>query len=538
MVLESNERPIIEEKLKVYEKAETLPAYQRAIKALNKHHDPAIAAVFWSGLKSKKVEDFPLVAFFATVSALEAYGKTTELLDIFIERWQRDYEEKMLNDLTQHRAIEVIHIIINEAFQSYRNDEALHNLLLEFFEKKTLRYNGDGLYKTIDSFKFFPKKLGANVPPRLLEGLIEIIAKYFQQELLGGKNNREILTYIDFFTDRIDNDEVIQIVKKVEKQCKSELFCMTPGGYIADDEKGEVYATTALPYFYHEDYREKERCKKEIDDILLQLDIKESSMLLNIETEELQREIEAIGLDRFLEKGEQFCIPSESAIDVLGKLPPIVPAFLVTDNGKVAETVNAKYATKYCSINNAAFILYGHTVIDKDSKWDMIDGVIVKVPTNSEKIASELTDSDVVKAIEDNIEVVVSDVSVEVKGLNLEKENFLKKSLDEENVFENEPFLGFRGEKERQYKKRDILEKREAFINGKDQEIITAFELALKTAVIKTEDNINSISALNRIVSRKDEIIKRLTEIKGTVALSAEIIKDAIVRHMEHEPNS
>ena len=538
MVLEGNEKQIIEEKLKVYEKAETLPVYQRAIKALNKHHDPAIATVFWSGLKSKKVEDFPLVAFFATVSALEAYGKTTELLNIFIERWQRDYEEKMLNDLTQHRAIEVIHIIINEAFQSYRNDEALHNLLLQFFEKKTLRYNGDGLYKTIDSFKFFPKKLGANVPPRLLEGLIEIIAKYLQQQLLGGKNNREILSYIDFFTDRIGNDDVIQIVKKVEKQLKCELFCMTPGEYVADEEKGEVYAATSLPYFYYEEYRVKESCKREIDEILLQLDVTGSSMLQNIETEETEREIEAMGLDTFLEKREQFCLPNENAMDVLRKLPPVVPAFLVTDDGRILETANAKYAAKYCSIDNTTFTLYGHTVEGKDREWDMIDGVIAKIPKNSEERVAKFIDSDAVKAIENNIEAVVSDVSVEVKGLNLEKENFLKKSNDEECAMDKELFLGFRGEKERGCKKRDILARREAFVKGKELEIITAFEIALKAQAIKTEANINSISALNRIVGRRDDIVKRLAEINGTVALSAEIIKDAIKRQKEHEPNS
>ena len=538
MVLEGNEKQIIEEKLEVYKKAETLPVYQRAISALNKHHAPVIAEVFWSGLKSKEVENFPLVAFFATVSALEAYGKNPELLNIFIERWQRDYEEKMLKDLTQHRAIEVIHIIINEAFQSYREDSALHNLLLKFFEKKTLRCNGDGLYKTIDSFKFFPKKLGTNVPTRLLEGLVEIISKYLQQQLLGGKNNREILSYIDFFTDKITKDNVVQIVKKVEKQLKCELFCTPCGEYVADEEKGEVYAATALPYLYYEDYKIKERRKREIDDILIQLDVTGSSMILNIETKGVEREIEAIGVERFLEKSEQFSISNENARNVLEKLPPVIPAFFVTDDGRVAEIVNAKYCSIDNTTDNTTFILYGHTIEDTNREWDVIDGVIVQIPKDLEEKVLKFIDNNVVTVIGKSIEAIVSDVSVEVKGINQKKENFLKKSQDEEEAMDKEPFLGFRGEKERGCKKRDVQEKREAFVKEKELEIIAAFDIGLKTLAIKMDDNINSISTLNRIVGKRNSIMGKLTEIKGALALSAEIIKEAIVRHAEHEPNS
>ncbi|MGR3178694.1 MAG: hypothetical protein ACUZ8E_11610 [Candidatus Anammoxibacter sp.] len=524
-----NDKQIIEERLEAYRKATTVMEYQKAIAALNKYHDPIIAKELWTGLVSKERKDFPLVAFFATVSSLESYDKNPKILDVFIQRWKNDYEEKILNDLTLHRAIEVIHIIINEAFRSYRNDDTLNEVLVRFLEKKALRNNDDGIYKTIDAFKFFPKKIGLDAPVKLMQGLVDIIAKYFEQQLSNGKYYKEILAYIDFFTDKTGKEKALQMARKVEKKFKSELFVTFPGEYVSNGKKGEVYVRTAMPFAYSEEYKEKELRIKGIEEIVIQLGGTVSSMLSNIEVQEMVEEIKVDGVKKFLEDKETFQLSSSNAKEVMGKLPPVVPAFVMTKDDRVSCILNARYAENFILNDDCTFTLFGRLNSETSQEGDRIDGVIFELQNNREDILS----NDIEKAEQENlmnsIELIVSDISVEVRKLDSEKSSLMQEFLKEEEDMDAEQFLGFSGEKERQLTKKTMCEKREACVHEKEKEIISAFKLSFKKRAIETIDDINSLTTLDNLYSTKD-IVDRLSQVKGVLAPPAEIIKDAILK--------
>ncbi|MGR3220759.1 MAG: hypothetical protein ACUZ8H_13225, partial [Candidatus Anammoxibacter sp.] len=407
-----NDKQIISGKIEAYKKASTVTEYQKAIVALNKYHDPIIAKEFWTALNSKERKDFPLVAFLATVSALESYDKNPKILDLFIKRWKRDYEEKILNDLTLHRAIEVVHIIINEAFVTYRNDAALNEALVQFLEKKALIYNEDEIYKTIDAFKFFPKKIGSDAPEKLAQGFVNIIAKYFEQQLSNGKYHKEILAYIDFFTDKTGKDRALQMAVKVEKKFKSELFITFPGRYVANGEEGEVYARTAIPFAYSPEYKEKEFRIREIAKIVKQLGGKASSIFLNIEVRKMEEEIMANGIEKFLEDKDTFLLPSSNAKEVMEKLPPVVPAFVITTDNSISCVLNARYAENIISTGDYTFTLFGRAKSEASQGRDRIDGVVLKLQNNHKDIHEDIHFNAVGKTDRENllnsIELIVS----------------------------------------------------------------------------------------------------------------------------------
>ncbi len=533
MSTDNNVKEIINEKLADYKNATSLMQYRKAISVLNKYHDPIISEAFWAGLRTKKIEDFPLVAFFATVAALESHEKSDELLEVFMQRWRSDYEKKILEDLTIHRVIEVIHIIINEAFVSFRDNVSLIDMLLAFFEKKTLYWNEDGLYKSIDSFKFFPKKLGTNVPQRLIQGLPDIIAKYFEQQLSEGKNNKEILTYIDFFTDKIGEDRVLQKVKKVGRGYKKDLFNTNPGKYDFDVEKGNVYAQTAMPFSYSEEFKELELRLDGVKKILNQLGSESPNLLLDISTNDIEQDIREKGIEKFLENRERFKLSGQKAIDVLEKLPPVVPAFVIGEDGEITNVLNSRYAKEYASINGAEFTLFGHTTLEQESqKMDIIDGIFIKNGSNHQDHFCNSINEEELTQLLDGLDSIVGEISVEVKRLETEKNSFIQNSLKEEEDFDMNPFLGFRGEKEREEKKECIRKKRAEYEEAKGREIVNAFRQSLKQRAIETIDNINSLSTLAHII-KKNNVIDRLANIKGLFAQSAEIIKEAYTKYPE-----
>ena len=532
MNAENNEQELINEKVIEYQNATSLMQYRKAIASLNKYQDPTIAQAFWTGLRTKKIEDFPIVAFFATVAALESYEKTNELLDVFMQRWRSDYEEKILEDLSIHRAIEVIHIIINEAFVSFRDNLDLNDMLLAFFEKKTLYRNGDGLYKSIDSFKFFPKKLGANVPQRLLDGLVDIIAKYFEQQLANGKNNKELLTYIDFFTDKVGKDKVLQMVKKVARANKKDLFDTFPGKYTSDNEKGDVYALTAMPFAYSEEYKELELHLNEVGKILNQLGCKTPNPLFDIRTEDMEMDIREKGIKQFLENREIFQIPALKAFDLLEKLPPIIPAFVLGEGEQIIEVLNARYAKEYALIKDNKFTIFGHTIEKESQKMDMIEGVFIKREHSYQETETPAINEEELKVSFDDLNEIVSHISVEVKRLESEKNSFIKNSMEQEEAINNNPFLGFCGEKERNEKNTLIQEKRAEYEKEKDMEIVNIFKLSIKQRTIETIDNIHSLGTLTRII-KNNNILDKLANVKGIFAQSAEIVKEAYTKYPE-----
>ncbi|MGR3317039.1 MAG: hypothetical protein ACUZ8O_00960 [Candidatus Anammoxibacter sp.] len=525
-----NDKQIIEEKIEAYQKATTVMEYQKAIAALNKYHDPIIARELWAGLISKERNDFPLVAFFATVSALESYDKNPKILDVFIQRWKRDYEEKILNDLTLHRAIEVIHIIINEAFKTYRNDEALNEVLVQFLEKKVIRNNDAGIYKTIDAFKFFPRKIGLDAPEKLMQGLVNIIAKYFELQISNGKYYKEILAYIDFFTDNTGKEKALQIAAKIEKKFKSELFVTFPGEYATNSKKGEVYARTAIPFAYSGEYKEKELRIKGIEEIVIRLGGKPSNVLFNIEAQEMAEEIKVDGIKKFLENKETFQLSSSNGKEVMGKLPPVIPAFVITTDNRISCILNARYAESYILKADCTFVLFGRTISETSQGCDRIDGVILELQNNHEEILSNVVGKTVQENLLNSIESIVSDISVEVKKLDSEKSSLMQEFLKEEKVMDAELFLGFSGEKEREIVRKSMCEKREKCVDGKENEIISAFKLSFKKRAIETIDNIDSLTTLDHLVSKKD-MVDRLSQIKGVLAPPAKIIKEVILKH-------
>lgn len=526
---ENNDQKIIDEKLYDYKKANTLQAYRKAIATLNKYHDPKIVEVFWDGLKTKDREDFPLVAFFATVSALEAYGKDVKLLEIFIKRWKKDYEEKMLNDLTIHRAIEVIHIIVNEAFQSFRDNDDLNNLLVTFFQKKVLDKNSDGVYKTIDSFKFFPKKIGDQTPKMLMQGLAEVIAKYFEQQLLSGKCFNEILIYIDFFTGKIGKDITLEIVRRVEKKYKSELFFTSAGKYTVEEGKGDVYALTAIPFAYSESFKELELGLKGIGDILNQLGEKTETILYDIDTSEIEKEFLQKGKIAFLENRETFELIPTKAKETLGNFPPVIPALVINNGSSINCVLNIRYANKYFEANGGLFTIFGNTVEVDGRQLDKIEGVIIEKTSGNVETVSDGFNENELNGLLEGLASIVSDVSVEIKRLETEKNDFLQKALQKEIDFDVIPFLGFSGENERDLKKKSMEEMRTEYENVKMREIISAFCNAFKQRAIEQLNNISSLSALANLVN-SDNVIRRLTQINGPFTQCAKIIENAILK--------
>ena len=528
----NNTKQVIEEKIKAYQKATTVMEYQKAIAALNKYHDPIIAKEFWAGLTSKERKHFPLVAFLATVSALESYDKNPKILDVFIQRWKRDYEEKILNDLTLHRTIEVIHIIINEAFVTYRNDAALNEALLQFLEKKALEKNKDEIYKTIDAFKFFPKKIGSQAPERLTKGLAVIIGKYFEQQLSNGKYYKEILEYIDFFTDKTGKEKALKLARKIEKKFKSELFATYPGEYITNGKESDVYARTAIPFAYSVEYKEKELRIKGIEKIVIRLGGDVSSMLLDIETHKVAEDIKTNGIKKFLKNKETFQLPLSNVKDVMTKLPPVIPAFVITNDDRMICILNARYAKNNILKTDCTYTLFGRTISEGPQVGDRIDGVIIALHNNQEDVFSDVVDQTEQENILNSIELIVSEVSVEVKKLDTEKSSLMHQFINEERDIDTEPFLGFRGEKERGTVKKSICEKRDECINEKEKEIISAFKLSFKKRVVETVENINSLTTLDSFFMMKD-MVDRLSLVKGVLAPSAEIIKNVIQKHQE-----
>ncbi len=525
MAADDNDMAVLESKLEEYKKASTVMEYQRAIAGLNKFHDQRISEALWEGLRLKEKENFPLVAFFATVSALEAYEKNPAALEVFIQRFRRDYEGKMVEELTLHRAIEVIHIIINEAFQSYREVGSLNDLLLQFFEKKTLQHNNDGIYKTIDSFKFFPKKVGADAPKRLMLGLVDIIAKYLEQQLCEGKCIKEIHTYIDFFTDKIGEERVLQMVKKVERRFKSELFVTHPGVFKADYENGETCAQTAMPFVYSEEFKVMEPRINSIGAIAAQLGGKRATPLVGIETGDIAKEIRDNGVDSLLENMETFQLASSDVKTVLEKLPPVVPAFVINSENQICDILNARYATAYFEMKNASFTLFGSEVNEDGCEMDLIEGALIETGAES-SVSNESFSAQAWKdpQLLSKLDEVVGDISVEVRRLDIDKNNFIEKSLENERALDAEPFLGFTGEKQREASMTAIHKEREVYRKQKECEIVEAFKLSVKRKAIETIDNIKSLYELD-LIAGANEAVDGLAEIKGAHAHAAEIIK-------------
>ena len=527
MVPNNDKNSIIEEKLDEYKKAISTLEYQRVFSVLNKYHEKRIENALWEGLRSKEKEKFPLVAFFATVSALESYGKNNEVLEIFIRRWKNDYEDGIVSSLTLHRLIEVVHIIINEAFQSYRNDANLNDTLLQSLEKKTLLKNSDGIYKTIDAFKFFPKKLGKNIPKRLMDGFDNIIANYYRQQILEGKNNKELLDYIDFFTDKIGMEKALALSKKAELICKSELFCTFPGQYTTDIEKGKVYIKTAVPFNYSEEFITKELVINGIEKIVHRLGGKTSNLLLNLETDNIIRDITSQGTKKFLTNKSVFKLPSQAVKEVLEKLPPIIPAFVIKDDDQIIETINARYARNYFELDHTVFMIFGHQEDEDFKKLDMIDGVIIELANNDKVLHKKTFTNSELESLFAHLDMIVSEIAVEIKKLNVEKENFIEELIKKEDEIDKNPFLGFKGEKERKTEKDSLQEKRKEYKNRKEKEIISAFSFSIKKKAIEVMDNINSLSALEHLCN-SNSINDQLSQIKGHLTLPVEIIKQAM----------
>lgn len=527
MVSNSDKSNIIEEKLDEYEKAVTTLEYQRVFSALNKYHEKKIENALWEGLQSKEKEKFPLVAFFATVSALESYGKNNEVLAIFIKRWQNDYEDGTVSSLTLHRLIEVVHIIINEAFQSYRNDANLNDTLLQSLEKKTLLKNSDGIYKTIDAFKFFPKKLGKDVPKKLIDGFGNIIANYYKQQILEGKNHKELLDYLDFFTDKTGIEKALELSKKAEMKCKSELFCTFPGEHTTDTAKGNIYIKTVVPFNYSQEFITKELVINGIEKIVHQLGGKTSNLLLNIDTDNIEKNITLQGIKNFLKNKSVFKLPSQAVKEVLEKLPPVIPAFVIKDDNQIIEIMNARYARNYFELDHAVFSIFGHQD-DKDFKeLDIIEGVIIELSNNDKAMLKKSFTNSELESLFVHINTIVSEIGVEIKRINAEKANFVQELMKKEHEMEKDPFLGFQGEKKRKTERDSLQKKREDYRSKKEKEIIAAFSLSLKKKAIEVIDNINSLNALEYLCN-SNSINDQLSQIKGPLALPVKIIKEAM----------